>query len=203
MIQNVQTTKDYDLNNNHYKIKGLSYINYYITSKEEEKLLNLISRQEWNHDLKRRVQHYGYKYDYRKRKVNSEMFIGDLPDWLFNIAKKLFKDKLFPRLPDQVIINEYNPGQGISKHIDCSTCFSDTIISLSLGSSCLMEFIHSQTKNKISVKLEPCSIVILKEDARYKWMHRIAARKSDLFGKEKISRSRRVSLTFRKVINVD
>jgi hypothetical protein len=78
--------------------------------------------------------------------------------------------------------------------------FTDTIISLSLGSSCVMDFTRVSTGDKISVLLEPRSIVVLKDDARYQWMHIIAARKGDLFQGEPITRERRVSLTFRKVI---
>lgn len=41
---------------------------------------------------------------------------------------------------DQLIINEYTPGQGINPHIDNPTLFSSPIVSLSLGSDCVMEF---------------------------------------------------------------
>ena len=86
------------------------------------------------------------------------------------------------------------PGQGIAPHIDCIPCFSDTICSLSLGSSCVMELTNNEVKR--SIMLKPRSLLILKNDARYKWKHGIAPRKSD----NKIARNRRISLTFRKVI---
>ncbi len=41
---------------------------------------------------------------------------------------------------DQLIVNEYQPGQGISPHIDNKTLFSDIIVSLSLGSNAVMIF---------------------------------------------------------------
>ena len=47
----------------------------------------------------------------------------------------------FERMPDQVIVNEYEPGQGIAAHVDCvPSGFSGTIASLSLLSSCTMHF---------------------------------------------------------------
>ena len=49
-------------------------------------LLSRIDNQQWLGDLKRRVQHYGFKYDYRERKVNLELRIGALPEWLQNSA---------------------------------------------------------------------------------------------------------------------
>jgi alkylated DNA repair dioxygenase AlkB len=55
---------------------------------------------------------------------------------------------LMPRVADQGIVNEYEPGQGIAPHVDCVPCFADTIASLTLGSSCLMEFTKVKTREK-------------------------------------------------------
>jgi len=44
------------------------------------------------------------------------------------------------------------------------------------------------------------SIVSLKDDARYEWLHGIEKRKNDTVDGVTIPRKRRVSLTFRKVI---
>jgi alkylated DNA repair dioxygenase AlkB len=107
---------------------------------------------------------------------------------------------LFDETPDQIIVNEYQPGQGISAHIDCVPCFADTIASLSLGSSCVMDFTHSKTGDKSSLLLEPRSLLVLTGDARYVWQHAIAGRKTDRHNGQIIQRARRVSLTFRKVI---
>ena len=179
---------------------GLIYLPNYISQDFHDRLLTIIDRNPWLSDLKRRVQHYGYKYDYTKRQVDYSMFLGNLPDWLFSIAQKLYHDLLIDCLPDQAIVNEYNPGQGIAPHVDCVPCFDKTIISLSLGSACVMEFARNQTSEKIAVKLEPCSLIVMQGEARYKWTHRIAPRKKDMYKGEEIRRKRRVSVTFRKVI---
>ncbi|MFP3012585.1 MAG: hypothetical protein ACEY3D_06625 [Rickettsia sp.] len=42
-------------------IPGLKYIEEYITVEQEDKLIKLIDSNPWITDLKRRVQHYGYK----------------------------------------------------------------------------------------------------------------------------------------------
>jgi hypothetical protein len=44
------------------------------------------------------------------------------------------------------------------------------------------------------------SLLVMKDEARYKWTHGIAKRKSDRYRGRTIVRRRRVSLTFRKVI---
>ena len=182
-------------------IRGLQYVPDYINAVQHDWLLGRIDNQQWLGDLKRRVQHYGFKYDYRARKVNLELRIGALPEWLQKLSRKLHRDGHMPETADQVIVNEYEPGQGISSHIDCEPCFKNTIVSLSLGSGCVMNFTNKfDRKHIIPIWLAPRSIVVLRDEARYEWLHGIAARKWDVWGNQRYERARRVSLTFRKVI---
>ncbi len=182
-------------------IPGLSYVADYITEKAQTWLLAKVDNGLWLDDLKRRVQHYGFKYDYRKRKVDMSMHVGLLPDWLERLSQKLHRDGYMPEIADQVIVNEYLPGQGISAHIDCEPCFKDTIVSMSLASSCVMYFTNKLDHTlKIPVLLEPRSIVVLTGQARYEWLHSITARRYDEWESNRLERGRRVSLTFRKVI---
>jgi alkylated DNA repair dioxygenase AlkB len=180
--------------NENVNISGLTYIPSYISSEYQEKLLKIIDTQEWNLDLKRRTQHYGYKYDYTSRSIDPSYYLGDMPYWIDELCSKLHRDAIFIEKPDQVIINEYMPGQGIVPHLDCATCFGGIICSLSLASGCVMDLINGDAEK--SIYLEPQSLLILKSDSRYKWKHGIAARKSD----NGVKRQRRLSLTFREVI---
>lgn len=182
------------------KISGLTYIPDFITKKQEAELINIINQQPWLADLKRRVQHYGWKYDYTARRVDESMRLGDTPDWLVDYCNELYQKQLFPQIPDQVIINEYQSGQGIASHIDCVPCFGKSIASISLGSPCIMNFVHSKTNEKIPVLLEPRSLFVLNGDARYTWKHGIANRKNDKYNGATLPRSRRISMTFRNVM---
>jgi alkylated DNA repair dioxygenase AlkB len=181
-------------------IVGLQYIRDFIDQKKHDDLLCQIDSAPWLTELKRRVQHYGYKYDYKSRSVNHSMHIGPLPQWAEELAHLLFERRLTPERPDQVIVNEYRRGQGIANHVDCVPCFADTIISLSLGSACVMKFTNKETHHVFPLLLEPRSLVILQGEARFDWMHGIPARKTDQYQNMTIQRGRRVSLTFRKVI---
>jgi alkylated DNA repair dioxygenase AlkB len=100
--------------------------------------------------------------------------------------------------PDHAIVNEYEPGQGISARVDCVPCYDDTIAILSLGSSAVMQFINCNEMQESY--LEPRRLIVLSGEARFRWMHAIPARKPDMVGGFKIERKRRVSLTFRKII---
>ena len=182
------------------RVKGLRYIPNFITPDEEAALLTTIDQQPWLTDLKRRVQHYGWKYDYTARRVDGSMRLGPLTNWLMDYCRRLYDEEHFPKLPDQVIINEYEPGEGIAPHVDCVPCFEETIASISLGSPCVMEFTNPATSEKVAHLLEPCSLITLSGDARYLWKHGIAARKTDNHNGQVIQRSRRISLTFRNVI---
>lgn len=183
------------------QLAGLS-VNYdFITELEEIKLIELIDQQPWLNDLSRRVQHYGFKYDYKARKIDDSMFLGELPIWLKDLSNKMFNEKIINFIPDQAIINEYEPGQGIAAHIDCEPCFGDTIISLSLGSSAVMNFETApNSKQKIEVFLEPRSLIIMQKESRFNFYHSIPARKNDKLLNNSFPRSRRISVTFRKVI---
>lgn len=143
------------------KISGLTYIPDFITAEQEAELISNIGQYPWLTDLKRRVQHYGYKYDYTARSVTSDLKLGDLPDWVAEYSNTLHEKGIFPKIPDQVIINEYQPSQGIASHIDCVPCFEETIASISLSSPCVMDFTYSKTNQKISVLLEPRSLFVL------------------------------------------
>jgi alkylated DNA repair dioxygenase AlkB len=181
------------------EIPGLIYRPDYITNEQEAELISIIDTQPWITDLKRRVQHYGYRYDYKARNVSQSLQLGPLPDWVSAYCQQLQSNGLFQNIPDQVIINEYQPGQGIASHIDCIPCFEDTIASLSLGSACIMDFTDSEA-NKVPLLLETRSLVILSGDARYHWRHSIAHRKTDSYRGSSFLRGRRLSLTFRNVI---
>jgi len=162
------------------KIAGLTYTPSYITEEQEQFLISKIDKQPWLNDLKRRVQHYGYKYDYKARKITLDLRIVTIPDWL----------QILPNF-DQVIVNEYLCGQGITPHIDCIPCFGEKICSLSLLEPC--EMVLERGTQKYSIILEPRSLLTFEDEARYKWKHSIPARKSNV-------KNRRVSVTFRKVI---
>lgn len=177
-------------------MEGLTYIKNFISVEEETLLLEFINKETWLTDLKRRVQHYGYKYDYKKRNIDLSMFIGSLPEWSKFLTDKFVSLNMLNA--DQLIVNEYLVGQGISDHIDCEPCFGENIISISLGSTCVMNFKNGIEKEELF--LEQGSLLLLSGDARYKWTHGIPARQKDKVNGILIPRKKRISLTFRNTI---
>lgn len=181
------------------EIEGLGYVPDYMSAEQAQQMLQRIDSQIWRNDLKRRVQHYGYAYDYKARRVGAESYLGALPDWLESLGTRLQQDGYFRECPNQVIVNEYLPGQGISAHIDCIPCFGEVVASVSIGSAVIMDFAWGN--HKVSRYLEGNSLVVLSGAARMVWTHAIPARKYDVVCGVRIPRGRRVSLTFRTVLH--
>jgi len=176
--------------------EGLSYDPCFLTALEQIDLVSCIDAEVWSLELKRRVQQYGYRYDYKARRVDRSMHLGALPGFVRHIVAKLREHQAVAHEADQLIVNEYLPGQGISAHIDCEPCFEDRIAVISLGWAYEMEFQHSVSMSAATLMLAPGSLLVLSGPSRYEWTHQIRARYND----HGISRQRRVSLTFRKVL---
>ena len=184
-------------------IPGLTYMPRFLSADEQAAAIHHIDREPWRSDLERRVQHYGWRYDYRARTVGHEMHIGPLPVWLKGIAERLHDETgLFDRVPDQAIVNEYEPGQGIAMHAD-RQCFGPTVATISLGDDWRMDLkpVGGSAKSRVDILLEQGSVLLMTGDARWRWLHGIAKRKTERTNGGSRLRQRRVSLTFRTVLS--
>ncbi|MFF5258263.1 alpha-ketoglutarate-dependent dioxygenase AlkB [Actinomadura viridis] len=179
-------------------VPGLRYVPGWLAPEEQDSLLSSIDASEWSSELRCRVQHYGHRYDYGRRSVEAAP-APPLPAWTRDLAARLVREGHMDREADQAIINEYRPGQGISAHVDCVPCFGPVVAAVSLGSDCVMDFVHPGEGTKVAVPLARGSLCVMTGPARYTWRHAIAARKSDPGPAGRVPRGRRVSVTFRTV----
>lgn len=184
-------------------VPGLFLCESFIDAATESALLIFLNLEPWSNVLKRRVIHYGFKYDYKMRKALEPTL--PIPDTCRKVAERLTAHSelykigcRFPQTFDQLIVNEYVPGQGIGAHID-SPVFGNCIASVSLGAGIVMRF-ERAGHAPCDLWLPRRSVVVLTGDARHFWTHAIAPIKSD---KNHGLRSRRVSLTFRSLVRND
>ena len=181
------------------EIPGSIYIPEFLAHDEAEALYHWLDSRPpevWLRDLSRRVIHYGWRYDYTNRTISTDLYIGPLPERCAALAERLHRETgMFEEIPNQVIVNEYEPGQGIAMHTDHQN-FGPTVAMISLGDSWSMDFLHERTGRKQSRVLDVGSALILSDDARREWRHGIAKRKKEPDGRR---RSTRISLTFRTV----
>ena len=181
------------------EVPGLRYVQDFLTEDEEAELVATIDRGVWGLELKRRVQHHGWRYDYKAREIDRSMHLGPLPRWADKLARRLVDGGLVRQRPDQVIVNEYEYAQGISPHVD-SPSFADGIATISLLESWEMVFREKGSRRMVRQVLERRSVAIMEGDARYRWTHEIPQRKTEPGSSGKVKRGRRISLTFRKVL---
>ncbi|CAK9175306.1 unnamed protein product [Ilex paraguariensis] len=127
----------------------------------------------------------------------------------------LFPSDLIWREPlfNQLIVNIYQPGEGICAHVDLMR-FEDGIAIVSLESSCVMHFSRVEggaldigkeyemglPLTKIPVYMTPGSLVLMWGEARYLWKHEINRKPGfqKWEGKD-IDQKRRTSITLRKL----
>ena len=161
-----------------------------VTPAEEARIRLRIDEAPWLTELSRRVQHYGFRYDYRGT-------TRPVPRWTQCMAERL-REHFAGALPMQCIVNESRPGQGIGMHADPRD-FGPVVASLSLGAAWPMRFRPRAARpyaagalpgDEVAV-LPRRSVLVLAGDARHRWMHGIDRRMS---ARETATR---VSATFR------
>ncbi|KAJ1608727.1 AlkB domain-containing protein [Cryptosporidium canis] len=182
--------------------KGLVLLRDFISEQEAVELLDWINTQGvWETKLNRRVQHYGYSFDY-SNKIISSRWERDIPPILSNLMERMVALKLITELPDQVTINEYEAGKGIGPHIDSHHTLGGEISVISLGSGILMDFYQLKalesedsrgcnTRKYQRVAKKPVyvpenSLYIMKDEIRFSWEHGIKSRKFDIIQGGKI-----------------
>jgi alkylated DNA repair dioxygenase AlkB len=193
---------------NHSKMSkpnGLTYTENVITDSQHDELVTYLMdpARIWTKgpnpkDGGRLVQQFGYYYDYASRSVDKSNPTTPIPQILETLNKELIEKKILTTKHNQIIVNFYQPGQGITAHRDHTKIFGNEIATISLGSTIPMIF-RSDEKSYEQL-LKPCSIAVLKEDARWVCTHEILARKTDIVDGKKIERSNRMSITYRNVI---
>jgi alkylated DNA repair dioxygenase AlkB len=178
-------------------VPGLRYLPDYLDRDTQIRVLAEADSQPWQHSGGRSVQIYGYSYHHVKGGIYR---LGDLPAWALDVAARIHRDGLMPHLADQMIVNAYEAGAGISAHIDLSA-FDDAIAAISLGSHCVMQFAEKASGREEELLIEPGSALVLSGEVRSRWTHAIPARTSDLWHNRELVRRRRVSLTFRRMLH--
>jgi alkylated DNA repair protein alkB family protein 8 len=122
-----------------------------------------------------------------------------MPPLIYKLSQNLMEKEIVSIQPDQVIINEYAPGEGLRPHKD-RNYFENQICGVTLGSGCIMRFIKIAGGDVVDVEVPRRSAYVMQDDARYKWHHSIPSRKKDTVDGSVKHRERRLSITYRKVI---
>ncbi len=140
-------------------IPGLHVIEDFITKEEEEKYLSVFDGEgaQWEDGISRRVQHYGFPFNYRTLMLDYNRPVAPIPkpmcdhliERMLSVGRKMEKDnkheddEAIDAMPlSQMTVNEYEPGQGIASHIDTFNCFGPDIYIVSMCSGITMTLTH-------------------------------------------------------------
>ena len=161
---------------------GLLYRPDFLTPSEEEVLLAYLENLPLTHPLykdayeaKRRHMGFGWGWNYR-----SERFVrGEpLPPFLSGVQRKIAKWlQISPARVAEALVNEYTPGAAIGWHVDNEGF--EKIIGISLGAWATMRFrplrrkFERESKDIVSLELEPRSAYLMQGDVRWRWQHSV------------------------------
>jgi alkylated DNA repair dioxygenase AlkB len=190
----------------------------------------------------RMIQHYGYHYKQHEfvkkskteqknieqicpitpiiqkewyeliEKIESEYTKHDLwvLDETYEQEKKIRPSK--NHYINQIIVNRYEPGQGLGKHTDCTQTYGSIISILSLESGINWEFCDASCSSSSSsssfsetnsIFLESLSLLILSDTVRNEYIYGIKPRKSDRIQNIIKKREPHISILFRHVYDSD
>ncbi len=178
-------------------VPGLFLYPDFIDEAREAQLVQEIDHQTWIVDYKRRLQYYGYRNELDKP-YDLIKFPVEMPPLIYQLSEEIVEQHILLHQPDQVIINEYEPGEGIKPHKD-RNYYDNQICGVNLGSGCIMRFIRGKNLEVIDVEIPRRSLYVMQDEARLKWKHAIPPRKKDVVDGQIHHRERRVSITYRKV----
>ncbi|XP_031549110.1 alpha-ketoglutarate-dependent dioxygenase alkB homolog 6-like [Actinia tenebrosa] len=175
------------------------YMPNFITTSEEGDLLREVyaaPKPKWTSLSGRRLQNWG-GLPHPKGMIQEE-----LPQWLKKYAVQLGSLCVFEKkIPNHVLVNEYEPGQGIMPHED-GPLFHPVVSTINLGSHTVLDFYtHVREKDDsqeiiqqdgstetnssmnarhvMSLLLEPRSLLILTGDLYKNYLHGIEEKKYD------------------------
>ncbi|KAJ3324904.1 hypothetical protein HDV06_005492 [Boothiomyces sp. JEL0866] len=185
---------------------GCTLLKDFISVDEEQQIIRYLDSNTWcgngiepNGELRRRTQQYGGLFLYKTRKV--QFPLEPIPQFFDFLRERLSSHNIFATQPfNHLVVNEYNVNQGIMPHVDSAELFGGTICSLSLLSDCAMKFVHRENNYEWNVRLPQRSLLVMTGECRYKIAHSISKETVDKIGEFEIERQRRVSVTFRHVI---
>ena len=99
--------------------------------------------------------------------------------------------------PNQVSVNDYEPGLGIGWHKDIDD-LGDTITSISLMGATTIEF-RKGNGPEVSVRVPQYSALQITGELREQWQHQVPYCMSDMVDGAEIPRDRRVAVILRNV----
>jgi alkylated DNA repair dioxygenase AlkB len=154
------------------------YVEDAVMPDEERRLIGLMEELPWEavvfrgYEARRRVVHFGHRYDFEARGVSPGLPIPAELLALRDRAAAIAGDD--PERYVEVLATEYRPGSTIGWHSD-APAFGATVLGVSLASACRMRFRRRAPGGWLRWDrvLEPRSAYVIGGEARSAWQHSI------------------------------
>ena len=157
---------------------GFRYVADFLQPAEERDLVALLEGLPWEavifrgYEARRRVVHFGHRYEFERRGVTPGLPIAEPLVALRERAAALADHD--PERYVEVLATEYRPGATIGWHSD-APAFGSTVLGVSVASSCRMRFRRRAPDgwSRWDQVLEPRSAYVIGGEARSAWQHSI------------------------------
>ena len=158
--------------------EGFRYVDGLLEPNEERRLIALLEELPWEavifrgYEARRRVVHFGHRYDFEARGVSPGLSIPPaLLDLRRGVGEVAGED---PERFVEVLATEYRPGATIGWHSD-APAFGATVLGVSLASACRMRFRRKTSEGWLRWDrvLDPRSAYVIGGAARSEWQHSI------------------------------
>ncbi|KAL0476624.1 hypothetical protein AKO1_006237 [Acrasis kona] len=189
----------------YHNIQGLYYIPNFLSDEEHDKSINTIRRNPWRKELARWQQFYETEdntpfsdFQWMVDKLYEEKMYESIPGGVFQKDKK--------NQPTQLLVNRYIKNQGIGYHVEDPTMFGDVLLTVSFCNPIHISLKKDKSEEtSLDILLEPKSLLVLKDDARYNWFHGIKRQNSFRLPDDTIiergENYLRYSITMRRVLH--
>lgn len=174
------SNKKLDLNNTtgirHKLEQSLTKLPDYVSKRLEQLVIRIPQSSKEVAPGERLVFQSGdFKYNYKARSVYKNQLYSQHKDFITTILTEIKNlNGILLGTAKNIIVNEYQKGQSIAKHVDHPLAFGNQILIISLFSSCTMYFQSiDDIKQRVALTIPQNSLLILRDDLRYKWSHEI------------------------------
>ncbi|MGE0821757.1 MAG: alpha-ketoglutarate-dependent dioxygenase AlkB [Candidatus Binatia bacterium] len=158
-------------------IPGLEYRPNFLNATDEQQLVDVMRESRlqrtwpWKPYRRSRWHRVSFGWEYtaasrplRKARLELPPLLATWRDRCGDIARV--------QTLDQVSVNWYPPGAGIGAHID-APLYGEMILVLSLASIAKIQWKEKATGKSITTTIEPRSLYIMTDDARWRWSHQV------------------------------
>lgn len=164
---------------------GMQYLLEFLSRREEFDLLEELAKLPLQHSryrqftAKRRTLSYGFSYDFTHGMLEPAPPVAD---FLLPLRARVAAiAQLGPAEFEQALVTEYQPGVSLGWHRDVPEF--EVVAGVSLASACRMRLRpYPPRANKregvIVLELEPRSLYVLRDAARWSWQHSIPRTKA-------------------------